>query len=201
MAKQMEKVIASTNGNPEQHPLWPIISQSHKSTSSLTEIPSSPDITLDELGNLSDIVVIPEQKLPSAMPMAKRRRVSAGQPHHLETKSTTEVVTKKRKSSSSSVLSFYVWARNFQGSPREVFLETFTTQNLKTQLAAILSIHHTKISEILWRRKRTDKDETANDVLVLVEDTFVSEHILDGEMMTVDWELKEDGKLRLVLEF
>ena len=40
-----------------------------------------------------------------------------------------------------------------------------------------------------------------SDVLVLVEDTFISEHILDGEMMTVDWEMKVDGNLRLILEF
>jgi hypothetical protein len=197
MSKQMEKVIASTNGNPEQHPLWPIISQTPKATSSLTEIPSSPDITLDELGNLTDIVVIPEQKLPAA-PLNKRRRTSAG--HHLETKSTTTDVFKKRKSPS-SVFSFYVCDRHFHNTPREVFLETFTTQNLKTQLAAVLSIHPSSVSEILWRRKRANKDEAADDVLVLVEDTFDSEHILDGKMMTVDWEPKGDGNFRLVLEF
>lgn len=190
--------MASTNGNPEQHPLWPIISQSHKSTSSLTEIPSSPDITLDSLGNLSDVVVIPEQKLTSTT-LPKSRRASLSLSRRMESKFIPNI-DKKRKLQS-SVLSFYVWAPSIQSTHRQVFLDTLTTQSLKIQLAAVLSIHPSRVSEILWRRKRRDNEEMTNDVLVLVEDTFVSEHIADGEMMTVDLELKEDDNLRLVLEF
>lgn len=100
-----------------------------------------------------------------------------------------------------SVLSFYVWTQNFSSTPREIFLDSFTTQNLKLKLAAVLSVHPSRISEILWRKKRNNEEEKMSDVLVLVEDTFISEHILDGEMMTVDWEMKVDGNLRLILEF
>ncbi|RCI04794.1 grainyhead-like, partial [Rhizopus stolonifer] len=200
MAKQMEKIVASTNGNPEQHPLWSIVSQSHQPTSCFDQVPTSPDITLDDLDNLSEILVSADKMVPPLL------------------NPTTQTVSTKRKRSSSEqegrhvkhkpllsntkppfVLSFYVWSRHFQGTPKEVFLESFTAQDLKIKLANVLFIHPNRISEILWRKKRPTQD--TSEVLVLVEDTFVSEHILDGEMMTVDWEMKTDGNLRLVLEF
>ncbi|KAI8643727.1 CP2 transcription factor-domain-containing protein [Parasitella parasitica] len=223
MAKQMEKVIASTNGNPDQHPLWPIISQTHQPTSGLLEIPSSPDITIDELSDLGDLLAV-DNKLNLPLPVAqvdkpitadattmpkitsaflpKRKRSASDQPSKQQALS---VVKKQRKVSTAapfpSVLSFYVWTQNFSSTPREVFLDSFTTRNLKLKLAAVLAVHPSRISEILWRKKRTNEQEKMSDVLVLVEDTFISEHILDGEMMTVDWEMKVDGNLRLILEF
>lgn len=156
-------MIASTKGNPEQHPLWPILSQKHKSKSCFIEIPPSPELT-------------PQQ-----------------QEHSLF------LFKNERQQQKKTVLTFYVWTVNFNSSPQEIVLETFKTQNLKSKLAQVLDIHPARISEILWHRKKQTQDES--DVLVLVEDTFIEEHISDGEMMTVNWEMKTDGSLRLILEF
>ncbi|KAL0142167.1 CP2 transcription factor-domain-containing protein, partial [Mucor lusitanicus] len=224
MAKQMDKVIASTNGNPDQHPLWPIISQAHQPTSSLLEVPTSPDITLDELSNLGDLFAVDEKlSLPPPALVApasssvatatattdiksrksncsflpKRKRSAPDQPNK------QQLIKKQRKVNTptpfSTVLRFRVWTQDFSSVPREICLDSFTTQNLKVKLAAVLSVHPSRISEILWRKKRTNEQEKISDVLVLVEDTFISEHILDGEDMTVDWEMKVDGNLRLIL--
>lgn len=171
--------LASTKGNPEQHPLWPILSQKQKSTSRFIEIPATPDMTPQELNEYDDLML--------NLPLTKRKRTTSDQ----------QQVYKPRQKS--SVLTFYVWAVNFSSSPQEVVLETFTTKNLKSKLGKVLDIHPARISEILWRKKKTSQEET--DVLVLVEDTFIAEHISDGEMMTVTWEMKTDGNLRLVLEF
>ncbi|GAN06282.1 cp2 transcription factor protein [Mucor ambiguus] len=226
MAKQMEKVIASTNGNPEQHPLWPIISQAHQPTSSLLEIPTSPDITLDELSNLGDLFAVDEKlSLPPPALMAsvssslatsaatadskprksncsflpKRKRSASDQPNK------QQLMKKQRKVNTvapfPTALTFRVWARDLAGTPHDIFLDSFTTQNLKVKLAAVLSVHPSRISEMLWRKKRTNEQEKASDVLVLVEDTFIAEHIPDGENMTVYLEMKVDGNLRLILEF
>jgi hypothetical protein len=134
--------------------------------------------------------------------LPKRKRSASDQPNKQQSLS---LMKKQRKITTTgpfpSVLSFYVWTQNYSSTPREVFLDSFTTQNLKLKLAAILSVHPSRISEILWRKKRNNEEEKMSDVLVLVEDTFISEHILDGEMMTVDWEMKVDGNLRLILEF
>ncbi|KAL9559146.1 hypothetical protein MBANPS3_000550 [Mucor bainieri] len=226
MAKQMEKVIASTNGNPDQHPLWPIISQAHQPTSSLLEIPTSPDITLDEFSNLGELFNVDEKLTlpPPALAgsesssaatttvstdlkprksncsfLPKRKRSASDQPNK------QQLMKKQRKGNTTTpfptVLTFRVWNQDFASVPREIFLDSFTTQNLKVKLAAALSVHPSRISEILWRKKRTNEQEKVSDVLVLVEDTFISEHILDGENMTVDWEMKVDGNLRLILEF
>lgn len=212
---------ASTNGNPDQHPLWPIISQAHQPTSSLLEIPTSPDITIDELSNLGDLLAV-DEKLTLPPPAVatpslgtttvdtkprntncsfppRRKRSASDQP------SKQKMIKKQCRLNTTapfpSVLSFRVWTQNFASAPREIFLDSFTTQNLKLKLANVLSVHPSRISEILWRKKRTNEQEKASDVLVLVEDTFISEHILDGENMTVDWEMKVDGNLRLILEF
>lgn len=219
---------ASTNGKPDQHPLWPIISQAHQPTSSLLEIPTSPDITLDELSNLEDLFAVDEKlSLPSPAVVAsalssatatttaaadakprksscsflpKRKRSASDQPNK------QQLMKRQRKGNTTAtpfptVLSFRVWTQDFASAPREIVLDSFTTQSLKVKLAAVLSVHPSRISEILWRKKRTNEHEKASDVLVLVEDTFISEHILDGENMTVDWEMKVDGNLRLILEF
>lgn len=217
---------ASTNGNPDQHPLWPIISQAHQPTSSLLEVPTSPDITLDELSNLGDLFAVDEKlSLPPPALVApasssvatatattdiksrksncsflpKRKRSAPDQPNK------QQLIKKQRQVNTptpfSTVLRFRVWTQDFSSVPREICLDSFTTQNLKVKLAAVLSVHPSRISEILWRKKRTNEQEKISDVLVLVEDTFISEHILDGEDMTVDWEMKVDGNLRLILEF
>ncbi|KAK4519170.1 Lipase 5 [Mucor velutinosus] len=221
MAKQMDKVIASTNGKPDQHPLWPIISQAHQPTSSLLEIPTSPDITLDEFSNLEDLFAVDEKlslPLPAVVASApsatttdgkprksncsflpKRKRSASDQPNR------QQLVKKQRKANTTAplptVLSFRVWNQDFASAPCEIFLDSFTTHNLKVKLAPVVSVHPSRISEILWRKKRTNSQEKVSEVLVLVEDTFISEHILDGENMTVALEMKVDGNFRLILEF
>jgi hypothetical protein len=136
-------------------------------------------------------------------PLAKRKRDNKS----IKKASLMELAeTKKARNSiksfhkSPNALCFYVWTRNIHSTPHEVYLQQLTTHELKIRLATILSIHPTRISEVLWKRKKSE-DDVGSDVLVLVEDTFIAEHIADGEMMTVDLEIKADGNIRLVLEF
>ncbi|GAA5813759.1 hypothetical protein MFLAVUS_007246 [Mucor flavus] len=201
--KQKEKIIASTNGNPHQHPLWPMISQTYQSTSILTEIPSSPDTMMEDFDeseaatNLINMIA----SSTNGSTQSKRKREMKGV---TKKSSSMRMSDKKSRSklltSAPSTLCFYVWTRHQFNTPHEVYLENLTTYDLKIKLSAILSIHPAKIAEILWRRKKTNVDFNS-DVLVLVEDTFITEHIADGEIMTVDLEAKTDGNFRLIIEF
>lgn len=216
----------STNGNPQQHPLWPVISQPHRSTSILLEVPSSPDITLDDF----DEITSSNQLFNIMAPLP----VTASSPNHTQSSATSSTTTKRKRlndntkaskkgegrkaarnnldskkspviTNSSPALSFYVWTRHVHSTPHEICLEQLTTYDLRMKLGEVLTIHPARISEILWRRKKSNEQHEvtthSSDVLVLVEDTFIAEHIVDGEMMTVDLEIKADGNLRLVLEF
>lgn len=171
-------------------------------------LPSSPDISLDdfdessETANLLQIMVASSNE-NQQQPKRKRDNKSVKKALSLP----MEIVeTKKSRNSSKSfhklptALCFYVWTRHIHSTPHEVYLHQLTTHELKIRLSAILSIHSAKISEILWKRKKSEEN-ASSDVLVLVEDTFIAEHIADGEMMTVDLEIKADGNFRLVLEF
>ncbi|OBZ86594.1 Grainyhead-like protein 2 [Choanephora cucurbitarum] len=91
LAKQMDKIIASTNGNPKQHPLWPTISRSHSLTSSLTEVPSSPDITIDSMEDLNDILISAEKMIPpllaaTSVSVQRKRSLSDNQEQYRNTK-------------------------------------------------------------------------------------------------------------------
>lgn len=168
-------------------------------------IPSSPDVTLTDFDEPIDTANLLHLMATSSNEnqQTKRKRDSKS----LKKISPIELVeTKKSRNNSKSfqklptALCFYVWTRHIHSTPHEVYLHQLTAHELKVRLGAILSIHPAKISEILWKRKKSE-DDVGNDVLVLVEDTFIAEHIADGEMMTVDLEIKADGNLRLVLEF
>lgn len=229
IAKQMEKVIASTNGNPQQHPLWPIISQSHRPTSVLSEVPTSPDILLEdfdditsgqELNLMAPLTGVTDTTTTATSESSFTKSNSCNS-NTRRKRTTNDKIAKKGRDKSnsgssgkrartmedsptipSSGLTFYIWTRHVHSTPQEICLEQLTTHNLKMKLGQVLCIHPARISEILWKRKRAaEQQESSSDVLVLVEDTFISEHIVDGEMMTVDLEIKADGNLRLVLEF
>ncbi|KAI8346787.1 CP2 transcription factor-domain-containing protein [Blakeslea trispora] len=91
LAKQMDKIIASTNGSPKQHPLWPTISRSHDVTSSLTEVPSSPDITLDSMEDLNDVLNSAEKMIPPLLAATsasahRKRSLSDNQEQYRNTK-------------------------------------------------------------------------------------------------------------------
>lgn len=222
-------MIASTNGNPQQHPLWPIISQSHRSTSVLSEIPTSPDILLEDFEDIASgqalNLMAPltglNNTIATTTSEASLNKTNNNNSNNRRKRTTIDKSAKKGRDKStsgnsgkrartmdesptipSSGLTFYIWTRHVHSTPQEICLEQLTTHNLKMKLGQVLCIHPARISEILWKRKRTtEQQENSSDVLVLVEDTFISEHIVDGEMMTVDLEIKADGNLRLVLEF
>jgi hypothetical protein len=236
MAKQMEKVIGkfiqhhiqykktnslylvSTNGNPQQHPLWPVISQPHRSTSVLTEVPSSPDITLDDFDEVTSsnqlfniMAPLPATTTAIKGPTGTTKRKRTNDSNKKKATTTTEIrkaarnidstTSKKSPIITTPALSFYVWARHIHSTHHKICLEQLTTYDLRMKLGQVLAIHPARISEILWRKKKSEQHETSSDVLVLVEDTFIAEHIVENEMMTVDLEIKADGNLRLVLEF
>lgn len=180
-----------------------MINQSHQSTSILTEIPSSPDVMLedfDESEAATNLINMIASSNGSGQPKRKRDTKSANK----KSNATRSLEHKKSRSklvtTTPTSLSFYVWTRHQFSTPHEVYLQNLTTYDLKIKLSAILSIYPAKIAEILWKQKKPNGGFNS-DVLVLVEDTFISEHISDGEMMTVDLEPKTDGNYRLVLEF
>ncbi|KAI9473841.1 MAG: CP2 transcription factor-domain-containing protein [Benjaminiella poitrasii] len=209
LTKQLEKINASAMDNHEQHPLWFIINQPESSTTSLTESESSPNMPTFNLDNpIHHHLSIPQHQLDVSS-LYKRKRSMTDQPQQQqqqqqrtrrhESKDTSQV--KRIAKPATAALHFFVWTYDFPHLPRQVVLDSCTTQDLKLKLAGLLFIHPSKISEMLWRRKRTAEDSNSNDVLVLIEDAFITEHILDGEMITLNWGVKADGDIRLILEF
>lgn len=162
-------------------------------------MPSSPDVSLDDFDDASlmnlmtpNTTATTTSAAATTSPQSKRKRATTDKATKKEAAAMMDIDTTTKKSR--TALCFYVWTRHIHSTPHEVHLEQLTTHDLKAKLGAVLSIHPSRISEVLWKRKKSD-------VLVLVEDTFIAEHIVDGEMMTVDLEIKADGNLRLVLEF
>jgi hypothetical protein len=124
---------------------------------------------------------------------------------------------KKRRPNS---IHFFVWTQKNASFPQSVELEHSTTDELKVKLSTLLQLHPTRIADILWRRKKqlkendlssNEKKETGspskkdsrkqNDLLVLVEDSFITEHIYEGLIIVVEWEIKSDGNVNLILDF
>lgn len=101
--------------------------------------------------------------------------------------------------------------------PKRLQLETPTVDDLKHKLCTLLSLHPNQVADVIWRRKddatshvlppSTNSNNTTtttkrsnNDVLILVDDAVVAQHLLDNALVTVSWEIKADGMVRLVLE-
>ncbi|KAI7882923.1 hypothetical protein K492DRAFT_127127, partial [Lichtheimia hyalospora FSU 10163] len=97
--------------------------------------------------------------------------------------------------------------------PKRLQLEKPTVDDLKHKLCTLLSLHPNQVADVIWRRKNdttispsstnsTTKRSNNNntDVLILVDDAVVAQHLLDNAMVTVSWEIKADGMVRLVLE-
>lgn len=206
--------------------MWPIINQPYKPVTILSEIPSSPDINLHD-DFQSDIIATPSTPsttttLYSPTVMEKtcsktkneeifnhNKKRKQQQSCHFD-KSTGVIPSSqsqlKKLRTTRGVLNFFVKSkRQFPPiSTERVSLEYLTREDLKTKLSTILSLHPSRISEILWKKKRSstlESKKSADDMLVLVEDPFIAEHILDEETILVDWEIKPDGYVRLILEF
>ncbi|KAI7907523.1 CP2 transcription factor-domain-containing protein [Cokeromyces recurvatus] len=188
ITKQLEKIMATSKVEPNEHPLWSLMNQPDNPISKLTEIDSPHNTKALALDNL----------IPLNNKSCKRKRNSSDQPSQppkQKLKGTTKEVVVTYDTT--TALQFYVWTRDFPHVPREVSLDLCTTENLKVKLAHLLFIHPSKISEMLWRKKQP----LTSDIFVLIEDTFITEHILDGEMIVLNWEMKTNGDIRLILEF
>ncbi|KAG0166570.1 grainyhead-like [Apophysomyces sp. BC1015] len=89
-----------------------------------------------------------------------------------------------------------------------ILLERLTVQELITKLSSTLSLHPSQVSEVLWRRPKSATEAMAakhaknnHDVLILVEDAVLAQHFPDNTVMAVEWEIKSDGTVRLLLQF
>ncbi|KAG0909433.1 hypothetical protein G6F29_010915 [Rhizopus arrhizus] len=175
--KQMEKVMALTLGRPEQHPLWPVLNQPYKPVTVLSETPSTFDIDP------------PSQ--PSSPPTDN---------HSQKRKHETDpTLNEFKRIKTTKLICLYVWSkRQFSStSPEKVYLQSVKTEELKLRLSAIFSLDPLRITEIVWRKTKPDD----GDMLVLIDDTFMLEHMPNEENVTVDWEIKFDNHIRLILEF
>ncbi|KAI8981461.1 CP2 transcription factor-domain-containing protein [Pilobolus umbonatus] len=170
LAKQIEKILP--NANPKEHPSWSLVNQSFEPVTTFTEIPSPMETSITELAELP-------------VPTKKRKQ------------SVQSVVNVKKSRTESLII--YVWTQTHD-KPQEIVLEKLTIYELKSKLTALLNLHLNSVSEILWVKKTQETSGSISpNVYVLVEDTFISEHIREGELMTVNWEIKEDGHVRLIL--
>ncbi|KAG0191497.1 grainyhead-like [Apophysomyces sp. BC1034] len=79
---------------------------------------------------------------------------------------------------------------------QQIDLKRLTVEDLIMQLSKTLSLHPSQVSDVVWRKKRQDKQE---DMMVLVEDAVV-QHMPDHTVMRVEWEIKADGTVRLLLQ-
>ncbi|KAI7867369.1 CP2 transcription factor-domain-containing protein [Spinellus fusiger] len=92
-----------------------------------------------------------------------------------------------------------------------VYLEELTVQELVLRLSTLFSLHPNQVSDVLWRRTASStgtglsSDSLDNckidTILVLVEDAVINQHILENSIVTIEWEIKADGTVRIVLQF
>ncbi|KAL0076177.1 CP2 transcription factor-domain-containing protein, partial [Phycomyces blakesleeanus] len=91
-------------------------------------------------------------------------------------------------------------------------LESLTVEELTIKLCSLLVLHTDRVSDVLWRRSkvpsgdiqsRTDKanKHKSDTILVLVEDAVVAQHILENSVIVVEWEIKADSTVRIILQF
>ncbi|KAL0081980.1 hypothetical protein J3Q64DRAFT_1754378 [Phycomyces blakesleeanus] len=91
-------------------------------------------------------------------------------------------------------------------------LESLTVEELTIKLCSLLVLHTDRVSDVLWRRSkvpsgdiqsRTDKTNKhkSDTILVLVEDAVVAQHILENSVIVVEWEIKADSTVRIILQF
>ncbi|KAG1457421.1 hypothetical protein G6F56_006608 [Rhizopus delemar] len=211
--KQLQKATALTMGNPQQHPSWSILNQPYKPLTALSEIPSSPeDETLEAFEQETQIAelyspAMTEKPRMSALPEhepSKKRKHACIQdltmpsPHFFEHPHMA-------KKFAHSVLDFYIYSKRSIPSvcPERISLDALTREDLKMKLATALSLHPGRVSEVLWRKKKAGVlagiDEA--ELLMLVDDPFIAENIFEEETVIVDWEMKQDNSIRLILEF
>ncbi|KAI8376452.1 CP2 transcription factor-domain-containing protein [Radiomyces spectabilis] len=94
---------------------------------------------------------------------------------------------------------------------QRIYLEHLTVQELVVRLCSILSLHPSQVSQVLWRRSKSEDanlkfphektKKNYDQVLVLVEDAVIAQHFVDGIKVAVEWEIKSDGTVRLLLQF
>lgn len=112
-----------------------------------------------------------------------------------------------------------------QGAPSKhhVVLSEATVDELVAQLCPVLSLHHTQVSEVLWRHQRPSKVSLNNQEQVnkapfprrnsgnegnrshfsaalSVDDDVVAKDFVHGTVLTVEWVIKADGTVRLWLQ-
>ncbi|KAG1437735.1 hypothetical protein G6F56_012962 [Rhizopus delemar] len=109
---------------------------------------------------------------------------------HISDDTDDEPVSKKK-----SAGFFFVWPKRQFPGPERIYLDSLTAEALKSKLSTVLSLNPSRITEIVWKKRLA-----TSDMLVLMEDALVEE-MSNEENLTVDWEIKFDNTIRLVLEF
>ncbi|KAI9029673.1 CP2 transcription factor-domain-containing protein [Phycomyces nitens] len=91
-----------------------------------------------------------------------------------------------------------------------IHLESLTVQELTVKLCSVLVLHIDRVSAVLWKRPKSAMDIPRTDktikykgdtILVLVEDAVVAQHIKEDAVIVVEWEIKADSTVRIILQF
>ncbi|ORZ03288.1 CP2 transcription factor-domain-containing protein [Syncephalastrum racemosum] len=96
---------------------------------------------------------------------------------------------------------------------QRINLEHISIPCLISKLCPLLSLHYSQVSEVLWRQPRnmscsaipfrtTNLRSNSPDhgVAIILDDSVLSEYFINGMVVGVEWEIKSDGTVRLLLQ-
>lgn len=85
-----------------------------------------------------------------------------------------------------------------------VFLTEKSVDELKRKVCETLALQVDHVSQILWRRKNkqqaSDNSSNKSGYFVLVDDEIVAHHVQDKTTAAATWDIRSDGRVRLILE-
>ncbi|KAI9320824.1 CP2 transcription factor-domain-containing protein [Dichotomocladium elegans] len=209
IVKHLERVYAE--GNPRQHPFWLMYNQP-KPYSVMSEIPTTPQQSAPELHLTSGSGDIQTADMVSLLSQQQKQQQQQQQ---------QQQQTPFTCSPGNGVigLSLYINIKTTQHqrfhslpSPTScsktdkkklqlIVLDKPTVRDLIVKLSPILSLHHSQVSEVLWRQPKNNAHASSTDtVLVVVNDQILAEHFVSGSVVGIEWEIKSDGTVRLLLQ-
>lgn len=95
---------------------------------------------------------------------------------------------------------------------QRIILQELTPEELIAKLSPVLSLHHSQVTEVLWRRPKNCpwdpslfrsvvKGPGADTTLVVVTKEVINQQFAHGTVIAVEWEIKSDGTVRLLLQW
>lgn len=199
-------LFLKAEGNPHQHPFWLMYNQP-RPYSVFSEIPTSPPLETLESIRSTLFPSIDQQPQPPAPTARPTKRSFSEIDQRLELYVQIKTTQHQRFQSASPA------PPPQQQQQRVLSLDRRDVRQLITKLCPVLSLHPSQVSEVLWRQPKDtvrsatpvvrtvsrQHQQAADHVYVLVNDTVLQEQFTDHMAVSVEWEIKSDGTVRILL--